>query len=104
MIFDGSHRLLTGSYFGGRVGPWADLLAVFGISPGSAAPVFILLGAAWLMGGLSLLLGLRWARLGLILVSLLSLAYLIIGTLLSAVALVLLAGSDKKRGKRRRRN
>ena len=90
MLFDGTHHLLTGSYFGGRLGPWADLVAILGIAPGALAPVFIILGAAWLIGAFALLFGLRWSRPLLVVLSVISLVYLIFGTVLSLVSLAIL--------------
>jgi hypothetical protein len=96
MLFDGTHHLLTGSYFGSRLGPWADLVAILGIAPGTLAPVFVAFGAAWLIGALALLLGLRWSRLLLTLLSVVSLAYLVFGTLLSVASLAILLLRSKQ--------
>jgi len=96
MLFDGVHRLLTGSYFGGRLGPWAALVSAVGISPGSMAPVFIVLGALWLVGGVALLFHARWSTGLLIAVSVISLAYLVFGTILSLLALAILLMSRKQ--------
>ncbi len=89
MIFDGVHRLLTGSYFGGRLGPWAALVSAVGISPGSMAPVFVVLGALWLVAGVAFLCRARGATALVIAVSVISLAYLVFGTVLSLIALAL---------------
>jgi hypothetical protein len=93
MLFDGIHKLHTGSYFGNRLGPWANLVSIFGIDPNAIAPVFIALGALWLVGGVAFLLKLRWSRLFLIALSVISLAYLVFGTVLSVISLVLLRAS-----------
>jgi hypothetical protein len=101
MLFDGTHYLLIGSYFGSRLGPWADLVAILGIAPGALAPVFVTLGAAWLIGAFALLSGLRWSRPLLVLLSIISLAYLIFGTLLSVASLaILVARPNQLYGKR----
>jgi hypothetical protein len=96
MLFDGMHRLLAGSYFGGRLGPWAALVSAVGISPGSMAPVFIVLGVLWLVGGVAFLLGARGAAGLLIVVGVISLAYLVFGTILSLLALAILLMSRKR--------
>ncbi len=83
MIFDGMHRLLEGSYFGGRLGPWAALVSAVGISPGSMAPVFVVLGALWLLAGVTFLCRARGATALVSAVSVISLAYLVFGTILS---------------------
>lgn len=90
MLFDGMHRLLSGSYFGGRLGPWAALVSTIGINPDSMAPVFVVLGALWLVGGAAFLSGARGAARQLIAVSVISLAYLPFGTILSLLALAIL--------------
>lgn len=90
MLFDGMHRLLTGNYFGGQLGPWAALVAAVGISPGSMAPVFVVLGIVWLVGGAAWLFRARWSTGLLIAVSAISLAYLVFGTVLSLIALAIL--------------
>ncbi len=91
MLFDGIHKLVTGSYFRSQLGPWANLVSAVGISPNAMAPAFIVLGALWLMGAAAFLFNLRWSRPLLTFLSIISLAYLIFGTVLSVVALVLLA-------------
>jgi len=96
MLFDGVHRLLTGSYFGGRLGPWAALVSAAGLHPGAMAPVLVVLGVLWLVGGVALLLRARWAVILLIIVSAVSLAYPIFGTTLSAIALAVVLASRKR--------
>jgi hypothetical protein len=96
MIFDGMHRLHVGSYFGGRLGPWAALVSAVGISPGSMAPVFVVLGALWLVAGVAFLCRARVATALVIAVSVISLAYLVFGTILSLLALTLLLTHRKR--------
>jgi hypothetical protein len=97
MLFDGMHRLFTGSYFGGRLGPWAALVSAVGISPGSVAPVFVILGALWLVGGVAFLLRARWSTALLTAASMVSLAYLAFGTILSLIALVILLMNRRRK-------
>ena len=96
MAFDGMHRLLTGCYFGGRLGPWAALVSALGIQPDSIAPVFVVLGALWLVGGVTFLLRVRWSGGLLMAVSVVSLAYLVFGTILSLIALLILLMNRKR--------
>lgn len=96
MTFDGMHRLLTGSYFGGRLGPWAALVSAVGISPGTVAPVFVVLGALWLVAGVAFLCRARWSTGLVIAVSAISLAYLVFGTVLSLIALVIVLMHRKR--------
>jgi hypothetical protein len=90
MLFDGTHRLITGNYFGGRLGPWAALVAMIGIRPGSMAPAFIVAGVLWLAAGAGSVFEWRWSRALLIALSVISLAYLVFGTILSLLVLVIL--------------
>ena len=96
MMFDGMHRLLAGSYFGGRLGPWAALVSAVGISPGSMAPVFVVLGALWLVAGVAFLCRARGSTGLLIAVSVISLAYLVFGTILSLIALAIVLRHRKQ--------
>ncbi|MGD0347054.1 MAG: hypothetical protein ABSA85_09870 [Terracidiphilus sp.] len=97
MLFDGVHRLLAGNYFGGRLGPWAALVSAVGINPASMAPVFIVLGTLWLVGGVAFLFRARWSTGLLIAVSVISLAYLVFGTILSLIALAILLMRRKRK-------
>ena len=54
------------------------------------APAFVVLGAFWLVGALALLANRRWSRPLLVVVSIVSLAYLIFGTVLSLISLAIL--------------
>lgn len=90
MLFDGIHKLKTGSYFGGQVGPWGHLVTAVGISPDSMAPAFITFGALWLAGGAGVILDAAWAPLLLTILAVITLAYPIFGTLLALLALFLL--------------
>ncbi len=96
MLFDGMHRLLAGSYFGGRLGPWEALVSAAGINPGSVAPVFIVLGILWLVGGVAFLFRARGSAGLLIAMSVISLAYLVFGTILSLLVLAILLMSRKR--------
>ena len=96
MLFDGTHRLLIGSYFGGQLGPWAALVSAVGINPGTLAPVFVVLGVLWLVGGAAFLLRARWSTGLLMIVSVISLAYLVFGTILSLLALVIVLMSRQR--------
>jgi hypothetical protein len=96
MLFDGTHKLKTGSYFGGQVGPWGHLASAVGISPDSMAPAFIVFGALWLAAGAGMLLDVAWAPLLLTILAILTLAYPVFGTLLALLALFLLfKGKDR---------
>ena len=90
MVFDGVHKLMTGSYFGGRVGPWASVVSKLGVSLDAMAAVFVVVGSLWLVAILGMLVGFRWWRWSLAALAILSLWYVLFGMLLSIVVLVLL--------------
>jgi hypothetical protein len=92
MVFDGAHHMITGDYvrMNGQLGPWANLVEAAGWSPDTLWPFFLALGAAWLATAVSLARGSRSARKAALLLALLSLPYLIIGTLLALIVLLAL--------------
>jgi len=90
MIIDGVHHITTGSYIGGRVGPWAVLVRAAGINENSMAPVFLALGSLWLLGAVVLLISPRRGASLLALPALVSLLYPLFGTLLAIVALAII--------------
>ena len=104
MLFDGTHYLLTGSYFDQPAnGPVEQIWAAIPRhrSPARWLHVFVVLGALWLIGAFALLLGLRWSRPLLVVLSIISLAYLIFGTLFSIASLaILLFRADRVYAKR----
>lgn len=99
MTFDGSRAFVKGDYvtpsegaYAGQLGPWSKLVRAVGLEPRSS-PVkgtFVVLGVCWLLFAVAYLMGARWARPGLIALSVLSLWYLPVGTFLAVVELVLL--------------
>ncbi len=94
MIFDGSRKLLTGFYTGENpagqgLGPWANIVSALGISPSDMALPFVLLGALWLVNGVIVLLGTSGRYERTIVASILTLFYLVPGTLVSLATLLL---------------
>jgi hypothetical protein len=99
MTFDGSRAFVKGDYvtpregpYAGQLGPWARLVRGAGLEPRSA-PVkttFVVLGVSWLLFAIAYAMGARAARPGLIVLSVLSIWYLPVGTVLAVVELVLL--------------
>jgi MYXO-CTERM domain-containing protein len=90
MLIDGIHALRSGAYFGSRLGPWAAVVSQAGIDPRSTAMkvTFVAFGLLWL-AVLALVAARR--RQGLIMVIIagfLTLWFLPIGTLLSAMTIV----------------
>jgi len=91
MLIDGIYVLVNGKYMGPeKPGPWASLIGLTGIDVFKLGPVFVIFGIAWLAFAIGLSMDAGWARtLGLI-VSVATLWYLPIGTLISIVVFVLL--------------
>ncbi len=97
MLADGLRVLRTGRYFGpGTPGPWRHVPQAMGIDPLALGPVFVTLGALWLVLAALVTTALLPARV-LALPAVLSLWYLPVGTLLSVGVLVILslAGSTR---------
>ena len=90
MLVDATHALRTGSYFGSRLGPWAAVVSYAGIDPRSTAMkyAFIAFGVLWL--AVFALVAARAAQGPTIAITagILTLWFLPIGTLLSAIAIV----------------
>lgn len=99
MVFDGLHALTQGDYVtpsggdhAGELGPWAAVVAAVGIEPRSAFMkwLFVLYGVTWLAVIIAFVLHARWAWWAMIAMAVGSLWYLVPGTVLSVLALVLL--------------
>lgn len=99
MAVDGVRALVVGSYItpgsgehAGRLGPWARIVRAVGIPPESAGmkTAFVVLGAAWLVTALGLAVGAGWARWLGIALAVATLWYLVPGTVISVVLLLLL--------------
>src|SRR5262249_53093055 len=93
LLFDGLHWVVAGDFIriGGRLGRWADLVATVGTNPMRLGTAFLVLGAAWCAGAAGLLLRRRWARRITATLAVVSLPYLVFGTLISAAILILLS-------------
>lgn len=94
MLFDGLHRVITGDYIRieGQLGPWAGVVSWIGLDPMSSrmAAIFVVLGAAWITTLVGLFARRAWAWELALVTALLSLFYLPIGTLFSALILLCL--------------
>ncbi len=90
MMFDASHVLLTGAYFGSTLGPWSYLIASIGIDPLKIGPAFALLGSAWIAFLIGILLDRAWGWYGAVICALGTLWYLPIGTIFAAIYIILL--------------
>jgi hypothetical protein len=90
MLIDGIHALRSGAYFGTRLGPWAAVVSQAGIDPRSTAMkvAFVAFGLAWLAVVVFMVARLRQALIVAIAAGSLTLWFLPIGTLLSAMVIV----------------
>lgn len=90
MIFDGLHRLITGSFFGPGLGPWATVLRAVGIDPLSMGLPFVILGALWILFFVLVLNDSSWGFYGGSALAAFTLWYLPIGTAFSVAYLIIL--------------
>ena len=91
MIFDGTHVLTTGKYFGpAKPGPWSGLVSAVGLDPFRFGIPFIILGVLWLLFLVMMLLHQSWAWYGALLTAILTLWFLPVGTVLSLLYIVML--------------
>lgn len=84
MIFDGTHVLTTGKYFGPeRPGPWSNLVIAIGLDPLKFGVPFVALGVLWLLLLVLMLFHQTWAWYGALIVAVATLWFLPVGTVLS---------------------
>lgn len=99
MVFDGVHAVTRGDYvtpttgeYAGQLGPWAGIVAAVGVDPRSV-PVkwlFVVYGVAWLAIVVAFVLGAAWAWWPMLAMAVGSLWYLVPGTVMSALIIVVL--------------
>jgi hypothetical protein len=99
MLLDGIYVMLKGKYMGPeKPGPWALLFTKLEVNVFKLGPLFIVYGLIWLVFLYGILASQAWAyKLGLI-ISILSLWYLPVGTVLSIAAFVVLIVAKGKLG------
>jgi hypothetical protein len=90
MLGDGTHALRSGHYYGSRLGPWAAVVSRVGIDPNSSTMrwIFVALGVLWLVVLALITARARHALTLALLAAVLTLWFLPIGTLLSAITIV----------------
>jgi len=98
MMIDGVYNLVTGRYIGGTVGPWSRLVSSVGLHPQHLGLVFVIFGLAWGVALAGFRQGAGWGWWAEVAVSVATLWYLWIGTLLSVVCLLLLLRQRPRRG------
>jgi hypothetical protein len=91
MLIDGIYVMVNGKYIGPeKPGPWASVISWTGVDVFKLGPIFVLFGIAWLAFIVALMADLTWARSFGIAISVLTLWYLPVGTLISIVVLIVL--------------
>ena len=91
MIFDGSHVLIYGKYFGPeKPGPWSAIVSSLGLNPFKLGVPFVVLGLLWLLFLVGILGHKSWAWYGALVTSIASLWFLPVGTLFSVLYIVFL--------------
>src|SRR6476660_6476957 len=94
MLLDGIYVMLKGKYIGPeKPGPWANLFYKLDINVFKFGPLFIAFGIIWLIFLFGLFTSQSWAYLLGLIISILTLWYLPIGTLLSVIILIVLLTS-----------
>lgn len=99
MLLDGIFVMLKGKYIGPeKPGPWANLFNKLPVNVFKLGPLFVVYGLVWLLFLYGLLTTQAWAyKLGLA-ISILSLWYLPVGTVLSITVFVVLIIAKRKIG------
>lgn len=99
MMFDGIRALTVGDYltpssgeYAGQLGPWSSIVQSVGIEPRSALMkwIFVAYGIAWLVAILAFVAEQPWAWWAMVAFGVGSLWYLVPGTVVSLLVLVLL--------------
>jgi len=99
MLLDGLFVLFKGKYIGPeKPGPWANLFYKLDIDVFRLGPLFIFFGLLWLIWLYGLWTNQNWAYIFGLTVSLLTVWYLPIGTLFSAIIFVTLLLAKGKLG------
>jgi hypothetical protein len=92
MTVDSIHRFVFGDLIriGGQLGPWSGIVSAVGIDPLAMGPVFLVLGVAYLVSGVTLVRGHPWGRPLVTIMAAATSWYLVFGTISSVFQLTLL--------------
>lgn len=91
MLIDGIYVMVRGKYIGPpKPGPWAEVFYKFDVNVFKLGPMFIIYGIMWLAFMVGVLTNQSWAFTFGIIVSIASLWYIPVGTLLSIAVLFIL--------------
>jgi len=99
MLLDGIFVILKGKYIGPpKPGPWANLFYKLNVDVFKLGPLFIVFGLLWLVFLFGLWTNQSWAYIFGLTISVLTLWYLPVGTIVSIIILVLLMTMKTKLG------
>lgn len=99
MLIDGIYVMTKGKYIGPpKPGPWAELFYKFDVNVFKLGPLFIIYGIVWIVFLIGVLTNQSWAYMLGIIISIASLWYLPVGTLLSIAVLLILILARQKVG------
>ena len=99
MLIDGIYVITKGKYIGPpKPGPWAELFYKFDVNVFKLGPLFIIYGIIWIAFLIVVLTNQSWAYMLGIVISIASLWYLPVGTLISIAVLLILILARQKIG------
>ncbi len=99
MLIDGIFVMINGKYIGPeKPGPWSNIFEKFNIDVFKLGPMFIVFGILWFIFIYGLQTSQSWVYLFGLLLSVATLWYLPIGTLISVISIVLLVVYKNKLG------
>ncbi len=99
MLLDGIFVIINGKYIGPeKPGPWSNIFEKFNINVFKLGPIFIVFGILWFVFIYGLQTSQSWAYLFGLFLSIATLWYLPIGTLISVISIVLLVVYINKSG------
>ncbi len=91
MLLDGTFVILKGKYIGPpKPGPWANLFYKLNVDVFKLGPLFIVFGLLWFLFLFGLWTNQSWTNIFGVSISILSLWYFPVGTIVSLIILVLL--------------
>jgi hypothetical protein len=99
MLLDGIFVMIKGKYIGPeKPGPWANIFYKFNIDVFKLGPLFIVFGIFWFIWLYALWTNQSWAYLFGLMISIFTLWYLPVGTVLSIITIAILLFAKQKIG------
>lgn len=97
MLIDGIYVMLKGKYIGPpKPGPWANVFYKMGVDVFKLGPLFIVFGILWLIFLYGLWTNQSWSYVFGVVVSILTLWYLPVGTVISLIVLIVLLNTRQQ--------